>query len=196
MTRSARSRTTAVASILLGIVFVGYPVLVWLALESRQPRLWTAALLCVLLPFVAMRMKRSARAGVRSLAVVPLVTIGCLALSAALDASGFLLAVPVAINAIFLFAFGTSLRRGAMPMVERFARLQEDSLSPEQRAWCRLWTIVWTVFFVVNGTTAALLALAAPLSWWTTYNGLIAYVLMGILFGLEWTVRRRRFARG
>lgn len=193
---AARSRSAVVASALLGVAFVGYPVGVWFALQSERPRLWTAVLLCVLLPFVALRMKRSARAAVQGLAAVPLVTVGCLALSALLDASGFLLAVPVAINALFLVAFGSSLRRGAVPMVERFARLQAEHLSAEQRAWCRLWTIVWSVFFVANGTTALLLAVAAPLSWWTAYNGLIAYVLIGILFALEWTVRRRRFQRG
>ncbi len=40
------------------------------------------------------------------------------------------------------------------------------------------------------------LALTAPLAWWATWNGLVAYVLMGILFAVEWTVRRRRFHRG
>ena len=38
---------------------------------------------------------------------------------------------------------------------------------------------------------AAGLALWAPLAWWTLYNGLIAYLLMGLLFAAEWLVRQR-----
>jgi uncharacterized membrane protein len=46
-------------------------------------------------------------------------------------------------------------------------------------------------FFVINGTIAAALTLWAPLAWWTLYNGLIAYLLMGLLFAGEWLVRQR-----
>jgi uncharacterized membrane protein len=38
---------------------------------------------------------------------------------------------------------------------------------------------------------SAALTLWAPLSWWTLYNGLIAYFIMGILFAGEWLLRRR-----
>ena len=196
MTRSPRSIGAGVAKVLLGLLLVGYPVLVWLGLTNQSPRSLALLLLCIMAPVAAFRLRRSRRAAMRGLAAAPLITVLGRGLSAALDAAGFLLVVPVAINAIFLAAFASSLRAGAMPMVERFARLQEDELSPEQQAWCRLWTIVWSVFFVANGTTALVLALAAPLAWWATYNGLIAYVLMGILFAVEWTVRRRRFSRG
>ncbi|MEO6594495.1 MAG: hypothetical protein ABIP94_07060 [Planctomycetota bacterium] len=48
--------------------------------------------------------------------------------------------------------------------------------------------MIWSVFFVANGTMA--------LAWWATYNGLISSILMGCLFACEWTVRRRRFSRG
>src|SRR6185436_7648546 len=52
---------------------------------------------------------------------------------------------------------------------------------------------IWCLFFALNGSTALLLALAAPLAWWTLYNGLIAYLLIGALFATEWILRRRRF---
>ncbi|MBL9080123.1 MAG: hypothetical protein JNL08_21700 [Planctomycetes bacterium] len=186
----------AAAQVLLGALLVAYPIVVWFGLNAQSPRLVAAALLCVMAPIAALRLRRSDRAALRGVAFVPLATVAVLSLSALLDAAGLLLAVPVVINAIFLVLFGASLRRGAVPMVERFARLQEAHLSPEQQAWCRLWTGIWCAFFVANGGTALVLAVAAPLSWWTTYNGLVAYVLMGVLFAIEWTVRRRRFSRG
>ena len=101
--------------------------------------------------------------------------------------------LPVAINALLLLTFGWTLRRGAMPMVERFARLQLDDPTPAQLAWCRLWTWIWCGFFVWNIVVATVLAVAAPLAWWATYNGLISYVLMGGLFATEFLMRRRRF---
>jgi len=200
MTVTARRQGT-IAAVLLGTVFVAYPLFVWIGLSQGSPRFVAAILLCVVAPIAAIRMRRSQRAAMRGLAAVPLVTVSCLVLSAALDAEGFMLAVPVLINAIFLAVFGWSLRRGAMPMVERFARLQEPHLPPEKQAWCRTWTVLWSVFFVANGSTALVLALlvvadAAPRAWWATYNGLIAYVLMGVMFASEWTMRRRRFSRG
>lgn len=182
--------------IVLGLVFVAYPVIVWLGLRDGSPRRVALVLLCVMLPLAAWRLRRSNRAALRGVAFVPLVSIAVLSLSAALDAADLLLAVPVLINSIFCLLFASSLRRGVMPLIERFARLQEAHLSPAQQAWCRLWTVIWSVFLAANAITALVLALAAPLAWWATYNGLIAYVLMGILFAVEWTLRRRRFARG
>jgi uncharacterized membrane protein len=190
-----------VAAVLLGTVLFAYPLFVWVGLSQGSPRHVAAILLLVLAPIAFIRMRRSQRAAMRGLAAVPLATVLCLVLSAALDAEGFMLAVPVLINAIFLAVFGWSLRSGAMPMVERFARLHEDDLPSEKQAWCRMWTVLWSVFFVANGSTALVLALlvvaeAAPRAWWATYNGLIAYALMGIMFASEWTLRRRRFSRG
>ena len=45
----------------------------------------------------------------------------------------------------------------------------------------------------MNGGLAAILAVAAPLEVWTAYTGLVAYGLMGVLFAVEWTLRRLRF---
>ena len=200
MTAGAR-RMGTIAAVLLGTVMAAYPLFVWIGLSQGSPRHVAAILLCVVAPIAAIRMRRSQRAAMRGLATVPLATVLCLVLSAALDTEGFMLAVPVLINAIFLAVFGWSLRSGAMPMVERFARLQEDPLAPDKQVWCRTWTVLWSVFFIANGSTALVLALLvvadqAPRAWWATYNGLIAYVLMGVMFASEWTMRRRRFSRG
>ena len=193
---SIRTIGGVAAKVLLALLFVGYPIVVWFAMREQQPRLIAAVMLCVLAPVAVFRLRRSNRTALRGVAFVPIVTIVVLTLSAVLNEAGFLLAVPVVINATFCTLFATSLRKGAMPMIERFARLQEPGLSPEQIAWCRLWTVIWSTFLFANAVTALLLAIFAPLVWWTTWNGLVAYLLMGLLFALEWTVRRRRFSRG
>lgn len=189
----ANARWMIPLRVLAAVLLIGYPVFVWLGLSAQSPRMVSLVLLCVLAPAVFLRMKASGHAAMRGLAAIPLVTLVAFVFAALLDTAGFILAVPVAINGVLLVVFGVTLRVGAMPMVERFARMQVDELTEPQQAWCRMWTRIWCGFFVANGSTALALALAAPMSWWAFYNGLLAYVLIGALLGLEWVLRHRRF---
>lgn len=103
---------------------------------------------------------------------------------------------PVLINALLLTTFGVSLIYGP-PFVERFARMRNPDLPPEAVRYTRIVTWIWVAFFAFNGGMSAALSLWAPLAWWTLYNGLISYALMGLLFAVEWLVRgrmRRRIA--
>ena len=97
---------------------------------------------------------------------------------------------PALVNAVMLVVFGTSLRFGP-PLVERLARLQEPELPAFALAYTRRVTQVWCGFFVLNGGLALLTALYASDRVWMLYNGLLAYVMMGVLFAGEWLVRRR-----
>lgn len=97
---------------------------------------------------------------------------------------------PVLVNLAFLIAFAWSLGT-SQSMVERLARLTEPDLPPAGVAYTRTVTWVWCVFFVVNGAIALATALWASEAVWSLYNGVIAYVLMGLLFGIEYLVRLR-----
>lgn len=97
---------------------------------------------------------------------------------------------PVLVNAALLIAFGYSL--AAPPsMVERMARLTDPNLPPAAVAYTRTVTQVWCGFFVINGSIALGTALWASQAVWSLYNGVIAYVLMGLLFAGEYLVRIR-----
>jgi len=96
--------------------------------------------------------------------------------------------VPVFINLGLLYAFGRTLR-GGPTIIERFARLQHPSLSAEQIRHCRATTVVWCAFFAANAAVCAVLAWSAPLWIWTLYTGVVAYLLMGLLFAAEWLLR-------
>jgi uncharacterized membrane protein len=188
----ARPRLKQLVAVVLGIGVVAYPVAVYAGLTRTGPR--TAALLLLLLfvPAAGLRVARLKSEKLTTLALLPLVTVSLLFVSALLDRGGYILAVPAVMNLLLLVTFGSTLRYGP-PMIERFARLKEPDLSDEKVRWCRAWTLVWCAFFVVNGSTAALLAGFAPLEVWTAYTGLVAYALMGLLFAVEWTLRRLRF---
>jgi uncharacterized membrane protein len=135
------------------------------------------------------------RVGVRE-AVSPLLPAGLLLGAGVLvDDVRLLLAFPVLVNLLLLLGFGATLRSGRVSAVERFARMQEEELPDGAVAYCRSVTKVWCVFFVLNGAAAGAFALWAPVSWWAAYTGAVAYVLMGLVFGVEYVVRKARFRR-
>ena len=186
-----RSRWRGVLGVLTVALFVAYPVVVWFGLQHRNPRSVALILLAVIVPLAILRLRGSARE-IRRFAILPVCTVLALTAGAWLNDVGYVLAVPVVISVLLLAAFGTTLRPGAMPMIERFARMQVSELNSEQLAWCRSWTWIWCGFFVANGVTAALLA-AGDLEWWTLYTGALSYLLVALLLASEWVLRRRRF---
>ncbi len=76
-------------------------------------------------------------------------------------------------------------------IIELFARIQEPNLPPSGVQYTRKVTIVWCCFFIVNGCIASYTILIDNIALWTLYNGLISYLLMGLLFGIEWIIRQK-----
>lgn len=97
---------------------------------------------------------------------------------------------PVMMNLGFFAVFAGSLL-SSQTIVERLAQITEPDLPPEGVAYTRKVTIVWSIFFLCNGSLAAITALWASDEIWMLYNGLIAYLLIGTLAGVEWLVRQR-----
>lgn len=95
---------------------------------------------------------------------------------------------PALMAAIALSAFAVSLFR--TPLVETIARGMGETLDDRGVAYCRTVTRVWTAFLSVH-LAVTLATVFASHEVWAVYNGLVAYVLMGILFAGEWLVRRR-----
>ena len=91
-------------------------------------------------------------------------------------------------NAVLLTVFAASLWRPPT-VIERIARIREPTLPPAAVVYTRRVTIVWSVFFALNGAAALYTAVATPLETWTLYNGFIAYLLIGALFVTELAIR-------
>ena len=183
--------------VVVGLLFALYPLFVWIGLASRSPREVAIVLLCLLVPvsWWLLRHTGGGKAGF-ALVLAPLLTVAAIAGSALFDEAAWLFVEPVAISLVMLAVFGVTLRRGATPMIERFARLQEPELTADKQQWCRLWTWIWCSFFVVNAAAAGVLAALAPMAWWVAWTTTFSYGLMGVLFGGEWLLRRRRFGHG
>jgi uncharacterized membrane protein len=95
---------------------------------------------------------------------------------------------PVLVNAAMLSIFAYSL---FVPpsIVERWARMREPDLPAQSIGYTRRVTQVWCIFFAVNGALALVTALWASAATWSLYNGVIAYLLMGLLFAGEYGIR-------
>ncbi|MFK7895767.1 MAG: hypothetical protein AB8G23_08035 [Myxococcota bacterium] len=186
-----------ILAVIQAVLAISYPLIIWFGLARFEPRV----LAIVVLAFAGLRLLLGRNSGgeatgsaLRGLVVPALLIAGVVgAVVIWNDAIGLLL-MPVAISLAFLLAFGFSLVKGP-PMVERFARLQVESLSPEEELYCRRVTWIWCGFFVVNAAIAGGLAWARALDAWVLYTGLISYVLMGLLFATEYVYRHWRFRR-
>jgi uncharacterized membrane protein len=176
---------------LAALIMVAYPLLVYGGLRVLQPRWLALALGGVVL----LREIPRWRSGVPSPLLLPLALIGgILTLAIAFNEGRFFLFVPVLINAALFVSFARTLITGPS-MVESLARRRFVHLPSEHVGYCRRVTEVWCVFFLVNGGVILWLALQAPIAQWALYTGLVAYLLVGVLFAAEETYRAWRFRR-
>lgn len=191
--RRRPTRLGVALAILNGTLVGLYPVAIWIGLTHLRTRAVGLIVIAILVPLVVIRLWRAERGAFWAILRMPLAILGLVSLGVVLDDPRYVLALPVLINAVLFVAFALSLRARAIPMIERFARLEDPALDAPKQAHCREFTWVWCGFFVANGLAAALLALCAELSWWATYTGLVSYFLMGLLFSAEYIVRKVRF---
>lgn len=166
-----------------------YPAAVYFGLQWFEPRLIGLLLIAILLMRHLPRC-HSLLASLDQKEWLVLSTLALLAAAIVLFNNEILLRLyPACISLLMLFVFTRTLFRPPS-MIERFARLSTPELPPAGVRYTRRVTVVWCVFFVVNGGIAAASAMASR-EFWAIYNGLIAYLLMGLLFMGEWIVRRR-----
>lgn len=164
-----------------------YPLVIYLGLGRFEPRWLGLLLLAIAL----------ARAAISRDPVWLVAAAGALVLVTVSFLANQLLPLklyPVLVNAVMLAVFAISLRHPPSA-IERLARLREPDLPPEAIAYTRKVTAVWCAFFIGNGGIALATALWASDQAWAAYNGLVAYLLMGLLFAGEWLVRQRVRAR-
>ena len=177
-----RGKLAVVLKVLLVILLVLYPLAVYIGL-SKVGIAPVAMLLSVL---GLLRMWTTRHTAMWPLALLALL---CGALSLLFKTESWLKLYPVAMNAGALCIFAATLLKPPS-FIERLARLMEPDLPESGVRWTRRVTQVWCGFFIVNGSIALYTALFCSMQVWTLYNGLIAYVLMGILLAGEFLLRR------
>ncbi|KXU36863.1 hypothetical protein AXK11_03495 [Cephaloticoccus primus] len=180
------------ASALL-LTAIAYPFGVYFSL-GRISAAWVALGLALLWLLRALTSSASNTLAPRLSRPLPfLMVFFCLGLAAAdlffaRDTQIWLRVYPVLVNTLFLTLFGLSLKFG-LPIIEQIARLRYADLPPQAVRYTRKVTMIWCLFFAVNGSIAAALAFWGTWAWWAIYNGAISYVLMGTLLLGEWWLR-------
>lgn len=169
-----------------GLLLLLYPLAVFFGLRHFDSR-WLALLLVAAAGW-RLWLHRHQRTGP---ATLPLLAAALCAtmFTLATGSSYGLLLYPVMVNVVLLVLFVGSLLRPPS-VIETLARLREPDLPPRAVDYTRKVTGIWATFFALNGAAALVTVFLDPY-WWTLYNGLVAYVLMGLLMGTEWLVRRR-----
>jgi uncharacterized membrane protein len=99
--------------------------------------------------------------------------------------------LPAATQATFGLAFLRSLK--STPLIEHFARMVKSDLSGPEQEHCRRWTAIWGYYLLVLAAFGLVLAKYASLAVWTIYVGIVTYVLVGVLFAVEYVVRKLQF---
>ena len=176
-------------SIVGGLAVIGWPFAVWLALSYPKLHILLPILaLCFVLRLCALRGKT----GALSRAFKGLAIAGAVLSIASIwmREAQLLLWYPVVVNVVMLALFGASLW-SSQSLIERLARWREGDLPAAGVRYTRRVTQVWCIFFILNGSMALFTCLAGNIHWWTLWNGMASYLLMGALFAGEWLVRQR-----
>ena len=108
---------------------------------------------------------------------------------------GALKLYPVLINSLMLLLFGASLFNPPT-VVFKIALLSDGSIRNSEHApaienYCRSVTKAWCVFFAANASISLITFLYASNKIWMLYNSFIAYIVMGIIFAVEWLIRKK-----
>lgn len=170
---------------IIGLLTLLYPFAVYFGIKYFEP--WKIA--SFLVGLLAIRLVASVSIKHWS---SPLLLIGMLYCAFAIwtNELSTLRLYPVIVNVGMLLLFAWSLV-SPPSLIEHLARIQHPDLPPEGIVYTRRVTQVWCAFFIINGSIAYVTARWSSFETWSLYNGLIAYVLMGILFAGEYVVRMR-----
>jgi uncharacterized membrane protein len=109
------------------------------------------------------------------------------------DAGWLLYIPPVAINLALCWLFGRTLARGRLPLIARFAMMEQGTLSPELASYTRRLTWLWTLLFAGAAVASVVLALSGSRDAWSLFTNFLNYLLVAVLFLGEFAYRRLRF---
>ncbi|MGH1471693.1 MAG: hypothetical protein ACRBCS_10900 [Cellvibrionaceae bacterium] len=192
-----KNKTAVLLNLAAIAVTLLYPFAIYFGLQHFDPR----TLILILIAIVGIRFLTLKNSPLNHWVWIPLLGVLCVWVWISNSGLG-LKFYPVLINTSFLILFCWSLKQPPT-MIERFARLKpamleeikvspdSDEILPDVKKYMGKVTIVWCCFFVVNGLTALGLAFWGSDKIWTLYNGIVSYLMIGVLFVVEWLVRQR-----
>jgi uncharacterized membrane protein len=168
---------------LIAVLFLAYPLIIYLLLVSGLPWLGSAFVLGILAWKTRERPDR--HFWLAAIVVVGSLIIWLFGPRVISKLS------PIFIHSGLLLLFWSSLK--SVPLIERFARFDFPELPPEIVAYTRQLTILWAGFFAFNIIICIWMAGWGDDEVWAFYNGLVVYVLIVFLILSEYIWRHLRF---
>ena len=97
---------------------------------------------------------------------------------------------PIVINLGLAWLFGRTLVRGRVPLIARFAIMEQGTLSAELVTYTRTLTWLWTLLFVAAAGASLALALSGHRDAWSLFTNFLNYVLVAALLLGDLFLRR------
>jgi uncharacterized membrane protein len=173
--------------VLLGAVAVLYPILIFLSLVVFKIHVRYISIFVVVLAISCFIVNRKNYQGKDSviLFVTPTVLLIIGMICIFFKSELILKLYPVIADVAYLLIFGISLFFPP-PVVYFFVNLlskhsKEKIPAPKFDRFCRQATLVWCIYFVVDGIIAYLTILGSSDIIWGIYNGGITYVMIALL---------------
>lgn len=91
-------------------------------------------------------------------------------------------------NLSVCFIFALSLR--GTPLIEKIAKKMGHNLGPKQKEYTRRVTLAWVIFMLCLAIIS-LITVFLSNEIWVVFNGLISYVLIAIMIGVEFVIRKK-----
>lgn len=176
-------------ALIASAVLIIYPLLVYWGTRWLEPRFLGLIVVAIYALRILIVTRRPA---LRWLVLVVILTAG--ALFWFLNSELLLKLVPALINLVLAAGFTYTLFYPPT-LPARMAELQHGFITPAIARYTNRVTCMWIGFFCFNANLAVITAIWASREIWMLYNGLIAYVLIGLVFAGEYAYRRLVFFR-
>lgn len=177
-------------SLSIGFLLLIYPVLIFLGFKNQMMEITTSFLFILLAIRSIILFKNRSSLGLTIFTFLIFSLFLCL-IALVFKSFGLVKFYPVLISLALAIVFGQSLVSGNTPFVEKIARIYDNEFPENAIKYTRQVTKVWFSFFIFNGMVSFYTSLFSTLELWTLYNGLISYVLIGFLFGVEFLIRKK-----
>jgi len=179
----------------VGVVVAGaaYVALSHWLMTSAPASAWNAVVLIApMLGAAAVCAWQSAQRVLSLCAGAAIVVLGLrAAFGAPLPVESLYLAQHAGIHLLLALWFGSTLRRGARPLITRVAARVHREMTPQVHRYTRKLTLAWTIYFVGMAIASLLLYASAPFDVWAVFANLLTPLALGAMFGGEHFLRYR-----
>ncbi|AYA65534.1 hypothetical protein [Alteromonas sp. RKMC-009] len=171
--------------LLFVLVSVAYPFVVWLNIDTIDPRWFGAVLLLVSIFRLVVAGRSRKTSDWLMTAVIALYCAGVIFLNSEI----LLKCYPVIMSAGMGLLFLISLL-DEHTLIERFARAGGHNPPAQAKGYLRALSLAWGLLLLLNAAVAAWTAWFSSLAVWTLYNGLLSYLIFAVFVVAELLFRR------